>query len=71
MNNFFLFSILAFSSAIYAHDEDTIVVTGQRENSLPLSKISRDSVAKKEVVTKSSIVHKNATSLAKAVDLER
>jgi outer membrane receptor for ferrienterochelin and colicins len=68
MNKFFL-SFL-FSQLLCAHEVDTIVVTGKLEENSPMSRTTKDSVVKKEILTKSAIVHKNATSLAKAVDLE-
>lgn len=61
---------LAINLAAHATDIDTIVVTGKRNSDLTLTKLSQDSVVKKEILTKEKIVHKNATSLAKAVDLE-
>lgn len=73
MNNFKLISLLCLMSFnIWAHEEgvDTIVVTGRLDSEVPLSRINKESVVKKEVMTKSQIIHKNATSLAKAVDLE-
>ncbi len=74
MNNFFFLTVLIVSqiTSVSAHTEDaeTIVVTGSLDSDVPLSKINRASVVKKEVLSKSQITHKNATSLAKAVDLE-
>lgn len=75
MNKYFLILLLSTQS-IQAHDfsedaPDTIVIIGNRlDSEVPLSKINKDSVVKKEVIKKSDITHKNATSLAKAVDLE-
>ncbi len=68
MINFLL--LLLSSLLTYAHnlETDTIVVVGKKEQST--SKLDKASVVKKEVISKSEILHKNATSLAKAVDLE-
>lgn len=75
MNNIFSFTLLSLllSNSVLAHEDgpDTIVVTGNRlDSEIPLSKINKESVVKKEILKKSDITHKNATSLAKAVDLE-
>ena len=72
MNKFFFVTLLIFSNVVSAHidDAETIVVRGSLDSEVPLSKINKSSVIKKEVVTKSQITHKNATSLARAVDLE-
>lgn len=76
MNNFdfrylflILFCLIKTSNAS-EKDHDVIVVSGTLDSAVPLSKINKNSVNKKEVVTKARIIHKNATSLAKAVDLE-
>ena len=75
MNNIFSFIailFLTYSHIVQAHSEgpETILVIGRLDSDVPLSKINKESVVKKEVITKSQITHKNATSLAKAVDLE-
>jgi outer membrane receptor for ferrienterochelin and colicins len=72
MNNFFSLLFILFSISATAHEYDigTIIVNGSLDSEVPLSRINKDSVVKKEVITKSQITHKNATSLAKAVDLE-
>lgn len=66
------FIITMITNFVQAHENgsDTIVVTGTLDSDVPLSKINKNSVIKKEVLTKAKITHKNATSLAKAVDLE-
>lgn len=73
MNKISLFLFLAvMTNVTFSHEYelDTIVVTGSLDSDVPLSKINKSSVVKKEVVTNASIQHKNATGLAKAVDLE-
>lgn len=74
MNNFFLtLIIILLPQSIQARDDgpDTIVVIGNRlDSEIPLSKINKNSVVKKEILKKSDITHKNATSLARAVDME-
>ena len=65
-----LFVVISSQSFAQNENADTIVIIGKKENSVPILKITKDSVVKKEVITKSQITHKNATSLAKAVDLE-
>lgn len=75
MNNlllkiFILFCLCPLVVTAHAGEAETIVVTGRLDSEVPLSRINKESVVKKEVMTKSQITHKNATSLAKAVDLE-
>lgn len=63
--------IFAFSGNAFAHETlESIDVTGTKDFNLPLSRIERDSVVKKEKVSNSRVLHKNATSLARAIDLE-
>lgn len=68
----YAFGLFLMSGVLSAHenDSDTIIVTGSQDLEVPLSKINKSSISKKEVIGKSKIIHKNATSLAKAVDLE-
>ena len=69
MINFFLYSIvLSFNITAHEIGPDTIVIIGKKETTQ--SKLDKSSVVKKEIITKSEIAHKNASSLAKAVDLE-
>lgn len=49
---------------------DKIEVKDNQDFELPLSRIDRDAIVKKETLSKERIEHKNATSLAKAIDLE-
>jgi len=49
---------------------ETIEVIESKDFELPLSRIERESVVKKERLTKERILHKNAVSLSKAIDLE-
>ena len=69
MINFLLYTFF-LSTNIKAHEfgPDTIVIIGKKETTQ--SKVDRASVVKKEIISKSEINHKNASSLAKAVDLE-
>jgi outer membrane receptor for ferrienterochelin and colicins len=48
---------------------ETVEVTNDRFD-VPLGRINRESVVKRESVTKERVLHKNATSLARALDLE-
>lgn len=60
-----------FSFSAFSHDDlEEISVHGALEGSNSLSHIDKNSVVKKEILTKDRIEHKNATSLARAVDLE-
>lgn len=49
---------------------EAIEVSADQNFDLPLSRISRESVVKKEILVQERIKHKNAVSLARAVDLE-
>ncbi len=63
--------ILFISFPLFAHEElAEINIHENLDDSLPLSRINKQSVVKKEVITNTRIQHKNATSLARAVDLE-
>jgi outer membrane receptor for ferrienterochelin and colicins len=54
-----------------AHEAlDEVEVVGTLDADVPLSRINRESVVKKEIITKERVHHKNATSLARALDLE-
>lgn len=65
-----IFCFLVLNVEAHEDGPNTIIVTGRLDSEVPLSKVSKESVVKKEIMTKSQITHKNATSLAKAVDLE-
>lgn len=64
--------LIFFTRLAHAHVEQlgTIEVTETKDFELPLSRVERASVVKKEKLTKERVEHKNAVSLAKAIDLE-
>lgn len=61
-----------FPGFVLANDVhlDVIEVSKSRDFDLPLSRIEKESVVKKEKLSKERVEHKNATSLARAIDLE-
>ncbi len=68
------FVALALSSSCLAFADaeqlDAIEVREAKDFEYPLSRVVRDSVVKKEVLRKERVQHKNAVSLARAIDLE-
>lgn len=63
--------ILILMSDVFAHENlATIDVVDNHVEDRPLSRIDRPSVVKKEIISQDRIIHKNAMSLARAVDME-
>lgn len=70
-NKFLIISFILSSGLAYSQEViDTIEVSETRDFDLPFSRIESESVVKKEKLSKERIQHKNAVSLARAVDLE-
>lgn len=64
-------ALALLSAGAFAHDElEMISVKGHHESDSPLSHIHKESVVKKEVLPQKRISHKNATNLARAIDME-
>jgi outer membrane receptor protein involved in Fe transport len=62
--------LLVLSSPVFSHETIDEIEVVEHTDDRPLSRIKTDSVVKNEVVTKTRIEHKNANSIARAVDLE-
>jgi outer membrane receptor for ferrienterochelin and colicins len=65
-----ILSIPTFSAMAHENEENTIEVHEKLNRDLPLSRLKKDSTRPTEVVKNERVEHKNANSLAKAVDLE-
>lgn len=65
-----LFLLLIITIPTHAETTLDIIKVTEGRDDLPLSRIEKDSIVKKESLQKERIRHKNAVSLARAVDLE-
>ncbi len=67
----FFLALALTGAGAFAHDElEMISVKGFHDSDSPSSHIHKESVVKKEVLPQKRISHKNATSLARAIDME-
>lgn len=72
LNNLIVILVSSFIASISLAEVElnTVRVMGDQNDDLPLSRINKESVVKKETISQERIEHKNATSLSKAIDLE-
>lgn len=64
-------ALTLMSAGVFAGDElEMISVKGHHDSDSPSSHIHKESVVKKEILPQKRISHKNATSLARAIDME-